>query len=1078
MSFEEVAELASTTTQEPSPDPDLSQIPPEYHEFAEVFSKKESDKLPEHRPYDHRIQLEEGAIPPSAQPIYHLTPEELDVLRKYIDENLIKRFLRPSHSPCGAPVLFVKKPDGSLRLCVDYRALNKLTIKNRYPLPLIGELLDRLSNAKFFTKFDVRDGFNRLRMGAGEEWKTAFRCRYGSFEYTVMPFGLCNAPGTFQHYMNDTFRDFLDEFLVVYLDDLLIYSKTMKEHKQHVRRVLERLRDAGLYLKPSKCVFHVQEVTFLGFVIGPDGVKMDPAKVEAITSWPTPRSVHDIRVFLGLASFYRRFIDNFSQIVTPLTNLLKKGKKFHWDKPTQKAFEKLKTSFTTAPILRHFDPSLDVIVETDASDRAMGGAISQRGPDGLLHPIAFFSRKFNGAELNYEIYDKEMLAIVEVMDRYRYYFEGLGHKTTVYTDHRNLLWFTETKVYNRRQARWAEKLSRFDFVIVFRPGKQGGKPDALSRRPDYMSPEEDRDIRTMAFLKPDQVDTSLLNPETPEAILQCVRLNSVVAEVMAIDEELAQNIRQALPADPQIGPYLKHLADDTMPRDDDVAEYLKPFSLHKDGLVLRDGLVYVPDEGNIKLEILKSCHDSKISGHLGQAKTLEIVSRNYFWPRMRQYINEYIQTCDTCARNKTPRHAPYGQLHPLPIPAGPWESVSMDYIVELPLSNGHDAIYVCVDRLTKMAHFCPTTSNVTAEQTAQLYLQNIFKHHGLPNNIISDRGTQFTSKFTRRLLELCDIKSNKSTAYHPQSDGQTERVNQVLEQYLRIFCDYQQDDWYQLLPLAEFVYNNAQNASTGVSPFYANYGYHPRSSPRLVVTEEVINPRAEELAANIRKIHTQLRSQLESAQADYKEKYDRHVKEHPPFAVGDKVWLMRKNIKTNRPSQKLDVKRLGPFKILEIVGESKLAFKLELPPQMRIHPVFHASLLEPYKANTLPGRTQPPPPPILVENELEYVVDEVLDSKIDRGKLRYYIDWEGYPPEDRTWEPVSHLKNAKDAVAQFHARYPNRPSPADLPHRDRSSRSEAKGRARARPRRGGVLSRTLGALVVTKTRVAGATNSK
>ena len=366
----EIAELASTNVQE-SADPDLSLIPPEYHEFAEVFSKKESDKLPEHRSYDHRIPLEEGAVPPWAQSIYHLTPEELDVLRKYIDDNLGKRFLRASHSPCAAPVLFVKKADGTLRLCVDYRGLNKLTIKSRYPLPLIGELLDRLSNAKYFTKFDVHDGFNRLRMAPGEEWKTAFRCCYGQFEYTVMPFGLCNAPGTFQHYMNDTFHDFLDEFLVVYLDDLLIYSKTLKEHKQHVRRVLERLRDAGLYLKPSKCVFHVQEVSFLGFVIGPEGVKMDPEKVEAITSWPAPRSVHDIRVFLGLASFYRRFIDSFSRIVTPLTNLLKKGKKFHWDKTAQKAFEKLKTSFTTAPVLRHFDPSLEVVLETDASDCAM-----------------------------------------------------------------------------------------------------------------------------------------------------------------------------------------------------------------------------------------------------------------------------------------------------------------------------------------------------------------------------------------------------------------------------------------------------------------------------------------------------------------------------------------------------------------------------------------------------------------------------------------------------------------------------------------------------------------------------------
>ena len=377
------------------------------------------------------------------------------------------------------------------------------------------------------------------------------------------------------------------------------------------------------------------------------------------------------------------------------------------------------------------------------------------------------------------------------------------------------------------------------------------------------------------------------------------------------------------------------------------------------------------------------CHDSKTSGHLGQAKTLEIVSRDYFWPRMRQFINEYIRTCDTCARNKTPRHLPHGQLHPLPIPASPWESVSMDYIVELPPSNAHDALYVCVDRFTKMAHFCPTKSNVTAEQTAQLYLQHMFKNHGLPGNIVSDRGTQFTSKFTRRLLELCEIKSNKSTAFHPQSDGQTERVNQVLEQYLRIFCDYQQNDWYQLLPLTEFIYNNAQNASTGVSPFYANYGYHPRSSPKLVVTGEVINPSAEELATKLRRIHTQMRSQLESAQATYKEKHDQHVKEHPPFAVGDKVWLMRKNIKTSRPSQKLDVKRLGPFKILEVVGESQMAFKLELPPQMRIHPVFHASLLEPYKANTLPGHIQPAPPPILVESGLEYVVDRVLDSKID-----------------------------------------------------------------------------------------------
>jgi hypothetical protein len=270
-----------------------------------------------------------------------------------------------------------------------------------------------------------------------------------------------NAPGTFQYYMNDTFRDMLDKFLIVYLDDMLIYSDSLAEHKRHVRRVLERLREAKLYLKPSKCEFHKEEVSFLGYVIGPNGVQMDPSKLAAITSWPIPKSVRDIRVFLGLANFYRRFVRNFSKIVSPMTSLLRKNHKFDWTPAAREAFDNLRSAFTTAPILRHFNPTLPVILEADASDYAIGAIISQRDPeDGVLHPITFHSRKFGAAELNYEIYDKEMLAIVETMDRSRHYFEGLGKQSIIFSDHRNLLWFTETKVYNRRQARWTEKLSR------------------------------------------------------------------------------------------------------------------------------------------------------------------------------------------------------------------------------------------------------------------------------------------------------------------------------------------------------------------------------------------------------------------------------------------------------------------------------------------------------------------------------------------------------------------------------------------------------------------------------------------
>ena len=449
---EELRTTTSTTNSpDTPPDPDLSHVPEEFHEFADVFSKKEADKLPPHRPSDHRIELVEGAKP-SQGPIYNLSPVELEALRKYVDDNLRKGFIKHSHSPFSAPILFVKKADGSLRLCVDYRGLNKITIKNKYPLPLIGGLLESVRGAKRFTKFDARDGFNILRMAPGDEQKTAFRCRYGLFEYNVMPFGLCNAPGSFQGFMNEILHDFIDDFVVVYLDDILIYSKNAREHRRHVRLVLERLQAAGIHLKPSKCVFDAEEINFLGYVINENGVSMDPSKVSSIVSWPKPESVHDVRVFLGFANFYRRFIKNYSRLCLPLTSLLKKGNRFFWSSPAEHAFNALKKAFTTAPVLSHFDPSRSMILEADASNFALGGVASQVGEDGLLHPVAFHSRKFNPAEVNYEIYDKEMFAIVECMDKWRYYFESLGHKTTIYSDHKNLLWFMETKIYNRYQA--------------------------------------------------------------------------------------------------------------------------------------------------------------------------------------------------------------------------------------------------------------------------------------------------------------------------------------------------------------------------------------------------------------------------------------------------------------------------------------------------------------------------------------------------------------------------------------------------------------------------------------------------
>ena len=404
----------------------------------------------------------------------------------------------------------------------------------------------------------------------------------------------------------------------------------------------------------------------------------------------------------------------------------------------------------------------------------------------------------------------------------------------------------------------------------------------------------------MTFLKPEQVDTSLLDPDDP--ILASYRL--YVAETQSTEPDVntrSQTILAALEQDPEVGPFLPQIRDPALPRTEEDSPYLQHFSTDVEGLVLYDGRVYVPAVDQIKVDILREHHDAKTAGHLGQEKTLELLTRSYYWPRMRQFVNEYVNTCETCVRNKVPRQAPFGNLQPLPIPVGPWQSVSMDFIVELPPSDGYNAIFVCVDCLTKMAHFIPTNSDVTAEQAAQLYYRHVWKHHGLPVDTVSDRGSQFVSHFTQHLLKRLDIQGNRSTAYHPQLDGQTERVNQTLEQYLRIYCDYQQDDWHQLLPLAEFVYNNTQNSSTRVSPFFANYGYHPRCSI-TVTPSESINPAAESLLDKLQAIHAELKINLQRAQDRYKEQHDRHTRPASAIAVGDKVWLNQRNIRTTRPS--------------------------------------------------------------------------------------------------------------------------------------------------------------------------------
>ena len=459
----------------------------------------------------------------------------------------------------------------------------------------------------------------------------------------------------------------------------------------------------------------------------------------------------------------------------------------------------------------------------------------------------------------------------------------------------------------------------------------------------------------------------------------------------------------------------------------------------EDGLLLYNNLIYVPQDDSIRLELLRQHHDSPLAGHYGYAKTLELLSRNYYYPGMYNHVKSYVTTCDACALGKAPRHLQHGELSPLPVPSGPWKSISCDFVVDLPLSNGYDSLLVFVDRFTKMIHLVPCLKTTDAPGFARMYLDHVVRLHGIQDSLVSDRGSIFTSHFWSSLSNMMNMKQKLSTAYHPQTDGQTERMNQTIEQYLRIFCNYLQDNWSSLLSLAEFSYNNAHQPSINCSPFYANYGYNPSFTIdlRKPSTNITVAPAAKDHAGVLRNLHEQLIENLKSAQNHQAKYYDAKHK-RIEFTVGNKVWLLSPNVRTERPSKKLDWKRLGPFPITKRIGTQ--AYKLELPSSMRIHPVFHVSLLDPHKPSTIPGRTNPPPPPVVVDDKQEFEIEQILDSEVKRKHLYYLIKWKGYPISDNSWQPVENVKNAPQLVESFHLKYPTKPSSSRPTRRTRSSR--------------------------------------
>ncbi|KAL0146797.1 hypothetical protein M9458_057736 [Cirrhinus mrigala] len=718
--------------------------------------------------------------------------------------------------------------------------------------------------------------------------------------------------------------------------------KSEAEHHHHVAEVLQRLREHQLYLKAEKCSFHQRSVQFLRYVIDHHGVRMDEGKVDAVVSWPKPNSIKELQRFLGFANFYRRFIQGFSHITNPLTNLLKgHPKTLNWTIEASTAFETLKKAFTQAPLLTHPDPDLPFVVEVDASTTGVGAVLSQHhGTPPRLHPCAYFSRKLSPAEKNYDIGNRELLAIKLALEEWRHWLKGANHPFQVITDHKNLQYLRDAKRLCPRQARWALFFTRFNFSITYRPGSRNVRADALSRLS-----EGETNTENSSHIIPDHLFVSPIDWTEPPAV--------------------------ATP-EPRIPP---------------------------------------------------GC------------------------PLGRQFIPPDQGGCKECAMSKSPRHLPAGKLHPLPVPNRPWSHLGVDFMTDHPVSDENTCILVIIDRFSKFCRLIPLKRLPTALETAECLFNHVFRYYGLPEDIVSDRGPQFISRVWKAFFKLLGVTVSLSSGYHPQTNGQTERKIQEVGWFLRTFCHGHQNSWNQFLGWAEYAQNSLRQPSTGLTPFQCVLGFQPPLFPWNGEPSDVLA--VDHWFRESERVWDAAHHHLQRAVNRSKAVTDRRRIPGPNFTPGQKVWLSTRDIRLCLPSKKLSPRFIGPFTILEQVNP--VTYKLQLPPQYRIHPTFHVSLLkpchEPLLPSTEPGHEEEPPPPMVLEEGSIYSVKEILQSRRHGGRLEYLVDWEGYGPEERSWVPRDDILDPT-LILEFHAAHPEYPAPRGRgrPPRRRRSRPSGAGR--------------------------------
>ena len=973
------------------------------NDYQDIFSKSEWDLGLTHLA-EHSINT--GDALPIKQPPRRVPMAYASEEKKAIEDLLAKGVIRKSTSPWASPIVLVRKKNGSVRPCVDYRKVNALVKPDGFPLPRVQDCLDAVAGSTLFSTFDLTSGYFQIPLKEDDIQKSAFVCKYGHYEMLRMPFGLNNAASTFQRTMELALQGLQWETCLIYIDDIIVFSTNFEQHIHRVREVFDRLQKAGLKLRPEKCEMLQEQVTFLGQVVSSSGVKPSPVNIAKIVDWPVPANAKQVKQFVALCSYYRRFVKDFAKIVRPMVELTRKGKKFIWADDCQKSFEKLKDLLVGSDIMGYpLDNAGDFILDVDASDVGIGGVLQQI-QEGRERVIAYASRALNKPERNYCITEKELLAIRYFVEYFRQYL--LGRHFIVRSDHQALVWLFKLKEPRGKIARWIEILSHYDFAIEYRSGKKQGHCDALSRcnNPrdcDCSLQDMDEDLKcgpckkcikrandmqhiglmnkkfreTEEDITNDKLIRAISEPKPGPSSMPEEKGNQSVGDQTNwswASEQNQSTIRSLQYEDPDISPILQAKIQDCKPSASTMARY-SPATRHYwiiwDVLETKDGILYkrfnrkngcgshtqllVPD--SMKKSLLVQFHDSLLSGHMGCKKTYERLLQRYYWFGMKSDVKMYISQCDTCASIKKPNKKPKAPLGTITTGA-PCDVVATDYIGPLPVTpRGNKYILVLNDHFSKYVEVIPVPDQ-TAETCASRVLNDFIARWGCPLSLLSDQGRNYESRVFKDLCRMLEIKKVRTSPKNPKCNGQTERFNRTLVRMIKAYLCEEQDDWDQHLGCLAGAYRSTPHESTGLTPNLLTMGREVRLPSELVYGSNTIYDKAsvtsysdyvDVLKSRMQHAHRVARDHLHAAAQRNKVIYDTKIV-HNSYKAGDAVWMLSERHKVGI-AHKLERTYEGPFLVKQSINDINFVVQIDKSGKEK---TVHHDKLKRYEGNKIP----------------------------------------------------------------------------------------------------------------------------